>query len=141
MALSADTRRNYEFNIDPVMNDIPVYQAVTIYEGAAVGEVSGGGYCRGLVAADVFLGFARRKADNASGASGAINARVQQRGVVELTVTGVTGVTDLGTAVYASADGTFTLTASGSTAIGKIIRYISSTTVMVYFEAGQLQSM
>lgn len=115
-------------------NDLPVVATDIIYEGAAVGE-NGSGYFRPLVAADPFAGFATRKADNSAGAAGAISVNVKQRGKIQLAVTGVTAVTDEGSAVYASDDNTFTLTSSGNTAIGKIIRYISSTTCIVYFEA------
>jgi hypothetical protein len=129
MALSADTPRAYELGD---MNDLPVKASTTIYEGAAVGLSSG--YARGLVAGDEFQGFATKKADNSSGDAAAINVRVKKKGCIQLPVTGVSGVTDVGDTVYASADGTFTLTSSGNSAIGKIIRYISSTTVVVAFE-------
>jgi len=129
MALSADTPRAYELGD---MNDLPVLASTTIYEGAAVGLSSG--YARGLVAGDSFQGFATKKADNSSGANAAINVRVKRKGTIQIPVTGVTAVTDVGSTVYASADGTFTLTASGNSAIGKIIRYVTSTTVVVAFE-------
>lgn len=130
MALSADTPRAYELGD---MNDLPVKASTKIYEGAAVGLSSG--YARGLVAGDDFQGFATKQADNSSGADAAINVRVKKKGAIELAVTGVTGVTDVGSTVYASEDGTFTLTSSGNSAIGKIIRHVSSTTVVVAFEA------
>ena len=67
--------------------------------------------------------------------------RVRTRGRVILSVTGVTAVTDEGSTVYASDDDTFTLTSTSNTAIGKVTRYISGTTVEVYFEAASFRSL
>lgn len=122
------------------LQDLPVVASDIIYEGAAVGE-NGSGYFRPLVAADVFAGFAERQADNSAGAAGAINVRVKPRGRVILSVAGVTAVTDEGSTVYASDDDTFTLTSTSNSAIGKIVRYISGTTVEVYFEASSFRSL
>ena len=115
-------------------NDLPVIAADIIYEGAAVGE-NASGYFRPLVAGDDFGGMAVKKADNSSGAAGAINVKVRQKGRITLNVTGVTAVTDEQSTVYASDDNTFTLTSSGNSAIGKIIRWISGTKCVVAFEA------
>jgi hypothetical protein len=79
--------------------------------------------------------------DNSAGAAGALNVRVKPRGRVILPVVGVTAVTDEGATVYASDDDTFTLTATGNSAIGKITRYISGTTVEVYYEAASFRSL
>lgn len=121
-------------------NDLPVIASDIIYEGAAVGE-NGSGYFRPLVAGDNFAGFAVRKADNSSGVAGAKNVKVRQKGKIELAVTGVTGVTDEGSTVYASDDNTFTLSSTNNSAIGKIIRHISGTTVLVEFEAVSCRSI
>jgi hypothetical protein len=122
------------------LQDLPMIAADIIYEGAAVGE-NGSGYFRPLVAADPFAGFAERTVDNSAGAAGALNVRVKPRGRVILPVVGVTAVTDEGATVYASDDDTFTLTATGNSAIGKITRYISGTTVEVYYEAASFRSL
>ena len=53
-------------------------------------------------------------------------------------MTGIANVTD---AVYATDDDTFTLTATGGLQIGKVSRWISGTTCMVYFEAANLRSI
>jgi hypothetical protein len=121
-------------------NDLPVIANDIIYEGAAVGE-NGAGYFRPLVAADNFAGFAVRKADNTGGAAGDKNVKVRQKGRIQLSVVGVTAVTDEGSTVYASDDDTFTLTATGNSAIGKIIRYVTGTTVIVEFEAVSRRSI
>ena len=137
--LSANSSRAYGFDEDPLYNDVPCVATDIVYEGAACGLSSG--YARPLVAADVFLGFAALKADNSAGSAGAINVRVQQRGTVELSVVGVSAVTDYGDTVYASDDDTFTLTSTSNTAIGKIVRWISGTTCIVRFEAAAVQSL
>lgn len=122
------------------LQDLPVVATDIIYEGAAVGE-NGSGYFRPLVAADPFAGFAQSQADNSAGAAGAINVRVKPSGRIVLSVAGVTAVTDEGSTVYASDDDTFTLTSSGNTAIGKIVRYISGTSVEVYFQSASYRSL
>ena len=130
MALSADTPRVYELGN---INEVPVKASTLIYEGAAVGLTAG--YARGLVAGDSFVGFAQRKADNSAVATdGAINCKVIAKGLIELTITGV-AVTDVGSPVYASADGTFTLTESTNSYIGVVYRYVKANTCIVAFIA------
>lgn len=130
MALAADTPRVYELGD---INSVPVKASTTIYEGAAVGLTSG--YARGLVAGDDFVGFAERQADNSAVATdGAINCRVISKGLAELTITGV-AVTDVGLPVYASADGTFTLTQGSNSYIGNVYRYVKANTAIVAFIA------
>lgn len=115
-------------------NALPVIASDTIYGGAAVGD-NGSGYARPLVAADPFLGFAICKADNSAGAAGAVKVELFTEGVIELSVAGVTGVGDVGDAVYASDDDTFTKTSTSNTKIGKILRFESGTKCMVQFDA------
>jgi len=130
MALSADTPRVYELG---ELNDVPVKASTIIYEGAAVGLTSG--YARGLVAGDLFVGFAQRQADNSAVATdGNINCKVVVRGLAQLTITDV-AVTDVGNPVYASADGTFTLTKSTNSYIGNVYRYVSANLAIVAFIA------
>jgi hypothetical protein len=119
--------------------DIPAVATDIIYEGAAVGDSSG--TARPLVAGDAFLGFCDRTADNSAGAAGAINVRCKQRGKIEVPVTGATGTDDIGAAVYAADDDTFTLTAGSNTAIGKVDSYVTGTTCVVYFEALAVRSI
>jgi len=125
------------------INDLPVIANDIIYEGAAVGESSTTGTFRPLVAGDNFAGFATRKADNTAvgAAAGDVNVNVKQKGKIQLSVTGVTGVTDEGSTVYASDDDTFTLSSTSNSAIGKIIRYVTGTTVIVAFEAVSRRSI
>ncbi len=137
--LAKNSPRIYDAQEEPSFNDLPAVASDIIYEGAAVGDSSGNG--RPLVAADTFQGFADRKCDNSAGAAGDKKIHVRQRGVITLSVTGVTGVSDEGSTVYATDDDTFTLTASGASAIGKVKRFVSGTTVEVYFESASLRSI
>jgi hypothetical protein len=137
--LAADKVRAFELTGTPDLNDLPMVATDIIYEGAAVGDSSG--LARPLVAADAFMGFAERQADNSAGAASAKNVRVRSRGYVQLAVTGVAGADDHGTSVYASDDDTFTNVSTGNSAIGKVHRWISGTTCIVYFEAAALRSI
>ncbi len=129
MALAADTPRKYELGN---INELPVKASTKIYEGAAVGD-DGAGYMRGLVAGDQFRGFAQRQADNSATATdGYINVKVITEGKVQLTITGI-AITDVGKPVYASADGTFTLTAGSNSLIGSVHRYVAANTAIVAF--------
>ena len=134
--LAANKPRAYELG---ERNELPVVAADIIYEGAAVGD-NGSGYARPLVAADVFLGFAREQAENGTTA-GANGVKLWEKGKIQIAVTGVTGVGDVGETVYATDDDTFTLTASGGSAIGKVARHVSGTTCVVEFEAAQRRSI
>jgi len=139
--LAANKARRYEVSPDPLFTDIPVIAADIIYEGAAVGESASSGTARPLVDGDTFLGFAVAKADNSAGAASAINVRTAQRGLVLLTLAAAAEA-DLGAAVYATDDDTFSLTDSGSdTQIGVLTRFVSATTAIVHFEATALRSI
>lgn len=130
MALSADTPRAYELGNQ---NTLPVKGLAKIYEGAAVGDSSG--YARNLTAGDAFRGFALRQADNSGSATnGAINVTVVTEGKAQITITGV-AITDVGKPVYASDDGTFTLTTGSNSKIGWVHRYVTTNTCIVAFSA------
>lgn len=138
--LAADKARTKEIHGNEFDTDLPAIANDIIYEGAAVGE-NGSGYFRPLVAADPFAGFALTRCDNSGGAAGDKNVHVRAKGTMVLSVVGVTAVTDEGSTVYASDDDTFTLTSTSNSAIGKIIRHISGTQVVVAFEAASLRSL
>lgn len=139
MALSADTPRSYDGGIAPEFASLPCTSNVTIYEGSAVGQSSTAGTYRALVAGDTFAGFAHEGVINPS--SGTKRVTVRQRGIVYLSVSGATAVTSNSETVYASADGTFNLTASGNSAIGKVQQWISSGVAKVYFEGEIVKSI
>lgn len=115
-------------------NTLPVIASDIIYEGAAVGMVVGTGHCQPLAAGNVFVGFAERKADNASGAAAAINVDLIKSGQVQLAVTGAV-ITDVGQPVYASDDDTFAFTPTG-VFVGFVKRFVSAGVVVVEFDAG-----
>jgi len=131
MELSANTPRDYQVGEKEAY---PVAASEVIYEGAAVGE-NAAGYARALQAGDKFLGFAEFKADNTSGAAGAIRAEVKTKGRVRLTVVGSAITSNDRPAVYASDDGTFTLTVGSNSKIGYVSRWISGTDCVVEFDA------
>ena len=131
---SSDIARAFEIGD---VNEYPVIAADIIYEGSAVGD-NGSGYARPLTAADSFLGFAESQADNSAGAAGAETVRVKDRGKVVASVTGVTGVGDVGSSVYMSDDDVFTLTSTSNSLVGKVVRYISGTQVVVAFKSSAL---
>jgi hypothetical protein len=135
--LAADKARNFELGY---LQDLPMIGSDIIYEGAAVGD-NGSGLARPLVAADPFLGFAERTADNSAGAASALRVRVRTRGQVQLAVTGAASAADVSETVYASDDDTFTLTAGSNTALGKVSRWVSGTTCIVAFEAAYFRSL
>lgn len=135
--LAADKARNFELGD---IQELPMIANDIIYEGAAVGD-NGSGLARPLVAADPFLGFAERTADNSAGAASAKNVRVRTRGQVQLAVVGASSAADVSETVYASDDDTFTLTSTSNTAIGKVSRWVTGTTCIVAFEALPFRSL
>lgn len=131
---TADIMRDFDAGYPMIPAEFPAVASDIIYQGSAVGD-NGSGFARPFVAADPFLGFAEEQCDNSAGAAGAKNVRTRPVGAVVLAVTGVVDEDDVGEAVYATDDTTFTLTASGGTQIGKVLRHISGTSCLVYFEA------
>jgi hypothetical protein len=133
--LAVDTPRPFELG---TLNDIPVIAADIIYEGAAVGVVTGTGHARPLAAGDRFGGFAQSQADNSLGAAAAINVRVRNSGEVQLAVTGAV-ITDLGQPVYATDDDTFTFIPTSAVFVGFVKRFVSAGVVIVDFNALKYQ--
>ena len=139
MALSSDQPRNYAHR--GLEAGLPA-QAVTVYAGSALTSDSDGDVGP-LATGETFEGFTIRQADNSGGSAGDMDVRVLVNGVVELTVTGVSGDAQLGTAVYASDDDTFTTTASGNLQIGKVFQVTdgSNNKALVYFEGQAVRSI
>lgn len=130
MALSANTPRDYELGD---RNEFGVTASTKIYEGSAVSMNPATGFARKITAGDIFLGFAEGPADNTSGADGAIRVRVRDTGKVVLSISAA-AITDIGKAVFASDDNTFTFTQGTNVYIGRVIRWISTGVVLVAFE-------
>lgn len=148
MATAAiDTPRAYEVGIEPTFTDLPVITNDIMYEGSAMGLTSG--YVRPCTTSDTFLGFCEKQADNSTappnpvggGASGAINVKIRQKGIVTLSVATASAVTNVGSSVYLSDDMTFTLASTGNLVIGKVVRWVTGTTCQVYFESLLLRSL
>lgn len=129
--LAKDTPRAYQLG---ELEDYPVVAADIIYEGAAVGE-NDAGYAQPLVAGERFLGFAQRRADNSTGAAGAINVTVRTRGRVQLPIASIAITANDRPAVYASDDDTFTLTALNNSLIGYVSRWVETGVAIVEFDA------
>lgn len=139
--LAADKKREYEVG-SLYYSDVPVVASDIIYEGAAVTVAAGAANAAPLSTGDVFVGFAMRRADNASGSAGDINCRIAREGVIrDLAVTGATAASAPGTAVYATDDDTFTTTASGGLQIGKIVKGTGAALADVRFEGAGHRSV
>lgn len=117
MALSAN--RDLDRYVDQELRALPVAADTHIFKGALVGL--SGGYARGLVAADAFAGVAYEEADNTGGVDGGAVVRVYTMGDFEHPLTGAAAANN-GAAVYASDDGTLTLSASGNSAVGRQVQ-------------------
>lgn len=128
---ASDIARNFQLGDT---EEYPVIASDIIYEGSAVGE-NASGYARPLAAGDPFLGFALRKADNASGSAGDINVKVRTRGRVQLAISNIAITANDRPPVYASDDDTFTLTATSNSLIGFVSRWIETGVAIVEFDA------
>lgn len=133
--LAANKPRAYDLGD---RNMYPVIAADIIYEGAAVGLVAGTGHSRPLVAGDRFAGFAVYKADNSAGSAADINVEVQQRGQIQLSVTGLV-ITDVGQPIYAADDDTFQLSPVGGSFVGFVKRFVSTGVGVVVFDVAGLR--
>lgn len=112
---------------------VPVTASTTIYAGNMVGIVPATGYARGLNAGDIFAGHAREGIADTTGSAGGSNVTVL-RGIyrLQVTITGV-AVTDVGATVFGSAAAAYTLTAGANTAVGRVVRYVTTDTAVVEF--------
>lgn len=128
--LSANSARDFELGD---RNEFPVVASDIIYEGAAVGLVKASGHTRPLTSADLFVGFAEKKADNSAGAAAAINVRVMRKGAVKLAVSGAV-ITDVGAAVYAQDDNAFSFIKTSGVFIGFVRRFVASGYAIVAFD-------
>ncbi len=126
MALTAS--RDVDRYVDQELRSIPVKGGATVYRGALVGLSSG--FARGLVAGDAFAGIAYEEADNSGGGDGALAVRVFTLGNFEHAL-GSASRANNGAAVYASDDGTLTLTSSGNSAVGRQVDVASTGKIVV----------
>jgi hypothetical protein len=127
MALSENTPQKY-FSGDTGL--YPVEASSEIFEGAAVGE-NGSGYAEPLTAGREFLGFSLQNIVGGA-AAGDVNVLVRRKGALTLYISGL-AITDIGKTVYASDDGTFTLTPGTATRIGRVIQWVETNYGVVEF--------
>lgn len=113
MALSAN--RDVHHYVDQELRSYAVAADAVIYKGGFVGLNAG--YARALTAADQCVGIAYEAADNTDGSDGDVQVRVFTQGDFLHGLTGA-AVTNIGDAVYASADDTLTFTSSGNSLVG-----------------------
>lgn len=137
--LAKDKLRLFFYSGTPVREEYPVIATDVIYRNAAVGE-NASGYSRPLVAGDIFQGFAVAKADNSAGAAGDVRVTVEQKGFVELDISGAAVTTNDRVAVYASDDDTFTLTPTSNSLIGYVSRWVSTGKAVVEFDAALVRA-
>lgn len=137
MALSQSTARNIKEATNISFRSHAVKASATIYQGAALGFSAGA--ARPLTAGDPFAGFALE--DRSGGSTdGATSVRAVLSGILSgISVTGATGLANIvapNNDVFASDDGTFTLTIGSNSKIGHIVAYNSAEgTFDVFFEA------
>lgn len=130
-ALTKDIQNTYEIGD---INEFPVVSAGTIYLGSAVGQPSGVGTARALVATDKFVGFAIDSVVNP--ASGSKTVRVKTSGMIVATVATLASTTAPGTSVYMADDNTFTLVSTSNSLVGKVHRVLpGGTKAVVRFDA------
>lgn len=128
MALSAAAKRTY--GVETEQSQHPVKASAVIYEGSVVGRTSG--YARALVAGDEFAGFALEPATGGA-SDGLIYVTVRRKGRINIAITSV-AITDVGKVVYASDDGTFTLTQSTNSPVGRVASWIATGTCILSFD-------
>lgn len=104
-----------------------------MYKGAVVG-LSTGGYAQPLTAGDPFVGVAYEEMDNTGGADGDKSVRVYTLGDFGHTLSGA-AVTNIGDAVYASADDTLTFTSTSNSYVGYAIDVPTGGEIILRLEA------
>jgi hypothetical protein len=129
MALSANTP--FKELVGKLLTYL-LYQAIHIYEGGMVFRRSDG-YATNVAGGNPFLGHAYAEANNSTGASGALEVYVRNgRYQLQVTLASV-AITDVGKPVYASDDATLTLTPTGNSQVGQVVKFLATNTCIVEF--------
>jgi len=126
-ALAANLDRPHY--VDQQLREFAVVTNVKVFKGSLL-SVRSTGYVGPLAAAEQFAGIAYEFMDNTGGASGAKKVRAFTEGDFEVPLASA-AITDIGDALYASDDATFTKTSSGNTYVGVIVGYVDASTVIV----------
>ena len=125
--LTKDTPRDYELG---EVNAHLIAAGTRIYEGAAVG-MDGEGYARSLQKGDRFLGFCEQQVAFEEGNR---HVRVKAAGKITLSLSNVT-LGDVGKAVFADGENSFTLTSDQNSFMGRVYRRESEGVAIVAFDA------
>ncbi len=140
MALSADAKLAISFDAHHVV-DLAALTNIVIYEGAALADTGGNGYAAPLASTAAFLGFALAPLTMTGIASGARRVKAAVQGVIKgVTLGDGNGITDIGVDCYMSDDGTFVLSSSGTSKIGKVLNYDATTAKWdIFFQSSALR--
>lgn len=130
MALSAN--RELDRFVDQELRSYRVAASTHVYKGGFVG-LNSSGYARGLVASDACVGVAYEESDNSSGSNGDKSVRVFTMSDFQHTLSGA-AITDIGRAVYASADDTITFDPSGNSFVGYVQDYLDTAKIILRFQ-------
>lgn len=114
MALTVS--RDVPHFVDQELREFKVAASANVFKGAFV-SLKADGYLTPVVAGDKLAGIAYEEADNSSGADGDKKVRVFTEGTFQHTLSGA-AQTNVGDAVYASADDTLTFTSTSNTYVG-----------------------
>ena len=114
MALTAN--RDVDHYIDQKLRTVAIAAAKHIYKGSLVG-LDSSGYAQPLVAGDPFVGIAYEESDNSGGSNGDKSVRVYTVGDFGHALAGA-AQTNVGDAVYASAEDTLTFTSTSNSYVG-----------------------
>lgn len=115
----------------------PIAASTHIYAGTLVFLTAAGGFADDDTAtgANAFGGVAIDEGNNAAGANGDIEVECHTEGVFELQGSGFTQAL-VGDKIYASDNYTVTGTSTSNTLIGRCVRFVSATRILVKIEVG-----
>jgi len=130
MALSAN--REVSRYVDQDLRSYPVKGSTHVYKGGFV-NLDAGGYLQPATGTTQAVGLAYEEADNSSGSDGDVSVRVFTQGDFLLTLAGA-NKTNIGDAVYASADDTLTFTSTGNTLVGVCVESPAANGIILRIE-------
>lgn len=131
MALSQDTTLPI---LEGDFADHPQETNTVVFEGAVI-SVTAGGFARPAVGTDPFFaGIAAAPSNNNPGAAG--DKKVKVRRNIHFRQVALSGAAqaDVGTALYASDDGTFTLVVTSNLLVGKVHALVGTNTIIAKLE-------
>ena len=129
----AQTKNTTLILLEGKLQAFPLYQALHAFESSMIFRKSDGYACL-TAAGNPFLGHAFSEANNTAGSSGDLDVYVRRGPYqAQVTITSI-AITDVGKAVYASDDGTLTLTSTSNSYVGRVVRYVAANTCIVEFQ-------